>query len=189
MALLDGGGQDPAHPLCLPFPFEWNEFRVQSAVLFNGTRARPESLAPLRQCLLLHRAGALLLRAAAAQQLAPLAALGGRIAAAARPDLGAVRAELARLLAEHGAADEALGHLDAALETDPFLTEAWPLYARLLLELRGEAPACDFIERALTVLSAVAPARERWAASGSVMEMDAVREALKGMVRQLALAA
>src|SRR5206468_12698512 len=29
LALLDRGADDPSDPLCLPFPFDWNEYRVQ----------------------------------------------------------------------------------------------------------------------------------------------------------------
>jgi tetratricopeptide (TPR) repeat protein len=186
LALLESGREDRAEPFSLPFPFGWDEFRVQSSLLYTATRSTPERYDLLRRCLLLYRGGLLLGKLAEEQGRLPVAIVGYRIAVATRPDLGVGHMALARALAraaaegsaEAGALDEALAHLEAGLRTDPFVTDAWLLFADLLRQRGLEDQARRFLTERLTMLEALSPAGERRVMRDALSEMEEVREAL-----------
>src|SRR5262249_38851114 len=141
LILLDGSREEPSDPFCLPFPYTWDEFRVQYSILYTATRSTPDCFKLLRRCLLMHRGGMLLGKLAEEQGLEDLAMLGYRVAAAARPDLGMARIGLGRVLAGQARtahantaqAREALIHLEAGLQSDPFVSDAWQLAAEMQL--------------------------------------------------------
>jgi tetratricopeptide (TPR) repeat protein len=189
LGLLDAGVEDPADPLCLAFPFAWNEQRVQFSTVYNLTRALPEGFAALQRCLMLYRGGLLLGRLADQQGMGALAMLGYRVAVAARPDLGTGRVELARALAAAGEDEEALRHVQMGVETDPFLTRGWLLQVELLLRLGREAEARRFVGEHLTILDAVAPRQGVQGLSRALAEWDEVRQALQEVRFEDAVAA
>jgi tetratricopeptide (TPR) repeat protein len=184
--LLDGEAPEPSGPFCLPFPFTWDEYRVQYSSLYCATRSAPESFEPLRRCLLAHRGGMLLGRLAEQQELLELAALGYRVAVAARPDLGGGHAALARALARgadrsargNEVVEEALQHLETGLKTDPFLVEAWTLYADLLIQHHRPRRAREFISDRLTMLEALIPPKERFAMAEGLADLEDTRREL-----------
>jgi tetratricopeptide (TPR) repeat protein len=183
LPLLGNGQEEPADPFCLPFPFAWDEFRVQTSILYCATRSAPESFPAVRQCLSLHRGGMLLGKLAEEQRLPEMAALGYRVAVAARADLGSGHVALARVLARSGEAEQALAHLDAGLIADPFQLEGWTSGARLLLD-RGQQRAAEaFIRERLTMLNALVPPEERLAMSAALSDLEEVRAALTGMLQ------
>jgi tetratricopeptide (TPR) repeat protein len=193
LALLGSDREDPADIFCLPFPFGWDEYRVQYSLLYAATRSAPETFPILRRCLLLYRGGMLLGRLAEAQGLLPMAAVGYRVAVTARPDLGSGHAALARVLVQGeagaGPVNEAITHLATALQSDPFILEAWTLSVELLRRQGLEAEARAFLVERLTMLEALCPARERRAMSESLSELEEVREALTQQLESLAIAA
>jgi tetratricopeptide (TPR) repeat protein len=197
LTLLDSGRDDPGDLFCLPFPFAWDEYRVQYSALYVATRADPASFGLLRRCLLLYRGGMLLGKLAEAQGLLPMAVLGFRVAVAARRDMGAGRVALARVLAAMAPAsepvtreiEEALAHLEAGLQTDPFITEGWILYADLLHRQGLEQKAREFVGERLTMLEALSPSSERRAAQNVLSELEEVREALTQRLESRAVAA
>ena len=186
--MLGSDSEDPADPLCLPFPFTWDEFRVQTTLLFCATRSSPDLHDPLRRCLMLYRGAMLCGRLAEEIGLTGVAVMGYRIAAAARADLGASRIRLARLLAAAGQTDEALAQLDAGLETDPFLTEGWTLAARILRGLGREQDLEWFVRDRLTMLKALVPSEERLAMSDALSDLEKVRRELAQMLEPLPVA-
>jgi tetratricopeptide (TPR) repeat protein len=198
LQLLESGKDTPADLFALPFPYSWDEFRVQSSILYAATRSTPESFSLLRRCLLLYRGGLLLGKLSEAQGLPALAAVGYRIAVATRPDLGAGHVALARVLAQGeqpagpldpNRIDEALAHLEAGLRTDPFITEAWTLYADLLRARGLEAEARRFLTERLVMLEALSPARERLVMRDALCEMEEVCEALTRRLEPRTIAA
>jgi tetratricopeptide (TPR) repeat protein len=183
LALLDGPAEEPADLFCLPFPFVWNEYRVQYSVLYNATRSSPDQFALARRCLLMHRGGMLLGRLGEEQGLSQLAILGYQVAVAARGDLGSGHAALARLLARSGEREPALDHLDLALQNDPFLTAAWILGAQLLQE-RGDVEQAErFVAERLTMLEALVPPQERRGMGAALSDLEETRQALMGLLR------
>lgn len=182
---LGTGQPEPADPLALPFPYRWEEYRIQYTTLYNATRYQPEAFEPMRRLLLLHRAGMLLGKLAAERHLRELAELGYGIAAQARPDLGSGHVALGLRLADRGALVEAAAHLEVGLHCDPFLSQGWAPYARVLLALDREDEALAFIRNRLTVTQAVVPPNERWAMTGTVMELDTARSELQAILAEL----
>lgn len=185
LEVLGQGQREPADAHCLPFPYRWEEYRIQYSTLYNAAVLAPEAFDSLRHLLLLHRAGMLLGRLARDHGLRELSEAAYRIAAQARPDLGSGHVALAGLLADRGAFREALAHLKVGLEQDPFLTEGWVPYARLLVEVGQEGEARRFIRRHLCISEAVAPPSERWAMTGTVMELDTARRGLETLLAEL----
>jgi tetratricopeptide (TPR) repeat protein len=176
---------EPADPLALPFPYRWEEYRIQYSTIYNATRWAPEAFESHRRLLLMHRAGMLLGRLAWSQRMRELAELGYAIAAQARPDLGSGHVALGNLLADRGALIEAGAHLEVGLQNDPFLTEGWASYARVLLALGRETEARDFIRNRLTITTAVAPPNERWSMTGTILELDSARKELQAILADL----
>jgi tetratricopeptide (TPR) repeat protein len=189
IALLDGGTAEAADPGCLPFPYTWDEYRVQFSLLYNASRAAPESFQPLWRCLLLYRAGMLLGEQAEALGLAELAALGYRIAVAARGDLGRGRVCLARALSALGQEEEALAQLEVGLEADPFLIEGWALMLDLLSRHGRERAARQFAAERLTMIDALQPPRERLAMSDTLSELEEVRRSMSRLLESQIAAA
>lgn len=197
LTLLDSGRDDPGDLFCLPFPFAWDEYRVQYSALYVVTRSDPDSFGLLRRCLLLYRGGMLLGKLAEAQGLLPLAVIGFRVAAAARRDLGVGHVALARVLAQsapagdpgNGAIEEALAHLESALRTDPFITEGWILYADLLCRQGLDEKAREFVAERLMMLEALSPSGDRRAMQNALSELDEVRAALTQRLESWAAAA
>jgi tetratricopeptide (TPR) repeat protein len=197
LALLDSGQDDAGDLFCLPSPFAWDEYRVQFSALYVATRSDPESFGLLRRCLLLYRGGMLLGKLAEAQGLLPMAVIGFRVAVAARRDLGAGHVALARVLAKsapaggpgNGEIEEALAHLEIGLETDPFITEGWILYADLLRRQGREAKVREFVLERLTMLEALSPSKERRPMQNALSELEEVREALTQRLESRAVAA
>jgi tetratricopeptide (TPR) repeat protein len=197
LTILDSGQDDPGDLFCLPFPFAWDEYRVQYSAVYVATRSDPDSFGLLRQCLLLYRGGMLLGKLAEDQGLLPLAVIGFRIATAARQDLGAGHVALARVLAQsapagdpvNGAIEEAVAHLESALRTDPFITEGWILYADLLCRQGLHEKAREFVGERLTMLEALSPSQERRAMQNALRELEEVRAALTQRLESWAVAA
>jgi tetratricopeptide (TPR) repeat protein len=189
LGLLDSGDDDPGDLFCLAYPPGWTEYRVQYAGAFNAMRGTPEGFGLLRRCLLLHRGGMHFGQVAEEQCLAQQAMLGYRIAVAARPDLGSGRAALARVLAVAGQVEEALSHLESALETDPFLPEPPRLYTELLLRTDRHEEARRFVAARRTVLKALTPHTEPGERSTAVTDLDEVRDKLARLLASTTAAA
>lgn len=153
--LLESGPDDPGDPLCLQYPHGWNEVRIQFAGLYNRNRFLPSSFQEERRKLLIHRAGRIVGGIGQATHNRDIEVLGLRIAVAARPDLGSARLALAQALASMGQHQEALDHLDACMQTDPLIMQAWPSYAEMLLREGREGEAAWFIQSQLSVLEAL----------------------------------
>jgi hypothetical protein len=86
--------------------------------------------------------------------------------------------------ADTGHVQEALAHLEAGLQSDPFVTDAWQLAAEMRLLAGDTGVARAYLAERLTMLDALMPPTERLAMSAALPELEEARRALLELLRR-----